>query len=156
MNKNHSTKESKQNKKVSASFSVNETRNKRNSSIESTNSSIVITENVEQVSNSGLDSLKNYLFELKSGDSNITSRSKSKNIFKCLNCQSLFSDLRKLHQHQDLFCAQKSTSSPNKPNEQINSCEGLPHYKCYFCKIIFHNRLTFMSHTLVCSSSNSF
>ena len=154
-NKTNNDKELSQSKIVCASFSVNENKKRTNSSTESPTNSIVITESVEQDSNSGLDSLKNYLVELKSGDLNKKSKRKPSNIFKCLSCQSLFADLRKLHHHQDFFC-NKSSLSNSQPNEIISSCESLPQFKCNFCKIIFHNRLTFMSHILMCSAKNSF
>jgi len=71
---------------------------------------------------------------------------KSQNIFRCLNCNKLFSELKQLHIHKDISCHIINKSVP----------DGIPYFKCYFCMRIFSNKLKFMSHTLLCSSFNSF
>jgi hypothetical protein len=70
----------------------------------------------------------------------------SQNKFKCLNCNKLFSELKQLHIHKDISCHLINKSVP----------DGIPYFKCYFCMRIFSNKFKFMSHTLLCSSFNSF
>ena len=162
-NKNNLNPPSKPELKMSASLSVNVTKKstdppQRTASIDSPYDSIVIiTENIEQTSNSGLDSLKDYLVEQRTIDSNKAVNTPPNNIFKCLSCQSLFADLRKLHEHQDLLCSRtKRPLCGHDSREPMNALEGIPCLRCYFCKQTFLNKLTFMSHTLVCSTANCF
>jgi hypothetical protein len=78
--------------------------------------------------------------------------------FKCSECKLIFIDPLQLHEHQSLACKQVKLVHEDKPEKLANLSayvDKQDKFKCSFCKNIYFNKFSFLSHALLCSVVNN-
>lgn len=122
-----------------------------------------------------LDSLKKYLIQINTKQE--SSSDSNNNLFKCKNCRLLFVDIRLLKEHQSNCSMQhemcqvvvnekapselndcdqnsnQSSCSSTSTNNSTTSGAKIRLFKCSFCKKIYLNKTSFISHTVVCTKT---
>ena len=115
-----------------------------------------------------LQLLKQYLMsqqmEDETDDQHVVANKQSlSSMFKCANCKLLFVDSRLLNEHLNECSVLNTTLMSNRfGNEEAviddmnRFSSGKVFFKCKHCKEVYSNKLSYMSHAIMCTGSANY
>ena len=115
-----------------------------------------------------LQLLKQYLMSQQTEDEiddqhAVTNKQSFSSMFKCANCKLLFVDSRLLNEHLNECNVLNTTQMSNRfGNEEAvfddmnRFSSSKAFFKCKHCKEVYSNKLSYMSHAIMCTGSATY
>lgn len=115
-----------------------------------------------------LQLLKQYLMSQQTEDEiddqhAVTNKQSFSSMFKCANCKLLFVDSRLLNEHLNECNVLNTTQMSNRfGNEEAvfddmnRFSSSKAFFKCKHCKEVYSNKLSYMSHAIMCTGSANY